>query len=87
MEHRDMVASVESMDFSDALDGLKNGFWATRAGWNGLGQWIVLQRPDEHSLMDLPYLYIVTVGGKRVPWIASQTDLLAEDWHVSERAA
>ena len=30
--------------------------------------------------MGLPYLYIKTVDGKLVPWLASQTDLLAEDW-------
>jgi hypothetical protein len=52
----------------------------TRAGWNGSGQWIKLQRPDENSKMTLPYIYISTVKGDLVPWLASQTDLLAEDW-------
>ena len=30
--------------------------------------------------MTLPYLYMRTVQGDLVPWLASQTDLLAEDW-------
>lgn len=31
-----------------------------------------------------PYLMMKTVGGEFVPWLASQTDILAEDWEVSE---
>ena len=49
--------------------------------------WLCLQVPDEHSKMTLPYIYIeYPVGhpaypaGSRVPWLASQTDILAEDW-------
>jgi hypothetical protein len=30
-----------------------------------------------------PYLMMRTVGGEFVPWVASQTDLLAEDWAAS----
>ncbi len=69
-------------DFGWALDQLRAGKRVTRAGWNGKGQWIALQVPDEHSKMSLPYLYISTVDGKIVPWLASQTDLLADDWDV-----
>ena len=57
--------------------------WAWRKGWNGKGQWIALQVPDEHSKMGLPYIYICTVDGKLVPWCASQTDILAEDWLIA----
>ena len=32
--------------------------------------------------MSLPYIYITTVQGNRVPWIASQTDLLSQDWYI-----
>ena len=70
--------------FSDALLLLKQGKKLTRKGWNGPGQWIALQVPDQHSKMGLPYLYISTVTGKLVPWLASQTDLLAEDWDTFE---
>jgi hypothetical protein len=69
--------------FSEALELLKAGGSVTRKGWNGPGQWIKLQVPDEHSKMTLPYIYISTVGGCLVPWLASQGDLLAEDWEVA----
>lgn len=72
------------MDFSEALYSLKHGFMVTRASWNGAGQWIKLQVPDENSKMKRPYIYISPVDGKLVPWIASQTDLLADDWVVVE---
>jgi hypothetical protein len=68
--------------FSNALDDVKLGCTATREGWNGKGQFITMQRPDENSKMTLPYIYITTVQGDRVPWLASQTDILAEDWKV-----
>lgn len=66
--------------FELALAGLRLGNRVTRDGWNGKGQFLELQVPDEHSKMTLPYIYITTVQGDRVPWLASQTDLLAEDW-------
>lgn len=74
-------------DFSAALAALKQGKTVARKNWNAhhvLG----LQTPDEHSMNTLPYIYMVVgtdaadLQGKRVPWVASQTDLLAEDWHV-----
>ncbi len=67
-------------DFGYALDLLKNGKRVTRPGWNGKGMWLELQVPDEHSKMGLPYIYMSTVDGTLVPWLASQTDMLAEDW-------
>ncbi len=68
-------------DFSWALATLKHeNSRVTRSGWNGPGQYLELQRPDEHSKMTLPYIFIKTVQGDLVPWLASQTDLLAEDW-------
>ena len=68
------------MDFSKALLKIKEGLKMSRSGWNGAGQYILLQTPDENSKMSLPYLYITTVDGKLVPWLVSQTDLLADDW-------
>lgn len=73
-------ATTGEFDFGIALDSVRDGRKVTRKGWNGKNQWIALQRPDEHSKMSLPYLYIRTVGGDFVPWTASQTDLLAADW-------
>jgi len=70
------------MDFGSALDYLRQGKSVCRYGWNGKGQKLTLQKPDEHSKMTLPYIYITTVQGDNVPWLASQTDLLATDWEI-----
>jgi hypothetical protein len=74
------------MNFGEALQVLKDGGCVCREGWNGVGLWLELQRPDAHSKMTLPYIYInypenaKTTPGARVPWLASQTDMLADDW-------
>lgn len=68
------------MNFGGALMVLKQGGRVYRHGWNGKGMWLALQRPDEHSKMTLPYIYMKTADEQLVPWLASQTDMLAEDW-------
>jgi len=75
---------MSSFSFSVALGMLKDGARVTRHGWNGPGQYIRLIEPDANSKMTLPYLFIRTVQGDLVPWLASQTDLLAEDWATYE---
>jgi hypothetical protein len=80
------------LNFGQALEHLKAGGCVQRTGWNGKGLWIELQRPDAHSKMTLPYLYLCypedaqNTPGARVPWLASQTDILAEDWKEVSRA-
>jgi len=82
------VSSNRKMDFEDALTSLKCGHSVAREGWNGKGLWLTLQMPDEHSKMTLPYVYLnypsdaPNTPGARVPWLPSQTDLLAEDWEI-----
>ena len=68
------------MNFGDALEILKDTGRVGRHGWNGKNMWIALQRPDANSKMSLPYIYMKTAQGDLVPWLASQTDLLADDW-------
>ena len=81
-------AELKPGDFGQALDWLKAGKCVSRAGWNGKGLWLELQRPDAHSKMTLPYLFLnypadaINTPGARVPWLASQTDMLADDWTV-----
>ena len=79
------------MNFSQALDALKLGSKVARSGWNGKGIFIGLQVPDAHSKMTHPYIYIDTTGLQSdnpdaprslVPWLASQTDLLSDDWTI-----
>jgi len=68
------------MHFGEALERIHGGLKVARKGWNGKGMWIALQMPDAHSFMTTRYIYMKTADGARVPWVASQTDLLAEDW-------
>lgn len=72
------------VNFGEAIEALKQGLRVARNGWNGKGMWLELQEPDEHSKMTLPYIYMKTACNNQVPWLASQTDILAEDWIVLE---
>lgn len=63
-----------------AVEQMQFGNKVTRAGWNGKDMYLALQVPDVNSKMSLPYVYIKTADNKLVPWICSQTDLLATDW-------
>lgn len=80
--------------FGDAIQALKAGLKVSRRGWNGKGLCLELQVPDANSKMTLPYIYMnypATPASEtapanhinaRVPWLASQTDMLAEDWAI-----
>lgn len=70
------------MNFGGAIVALKGGNIVARKGWNGKGMWLKLQVPDAHSKMTLPYIYMKTAQDDLVPWLASQTDILAEDWEL-----
>lgn len=67
-------------DFGGALAHLRGRGRVGRLGWNGRGMSLELQSPDTHSKMTLPYIFMRTACGNNVPWLASQTDLLANDW-------
>ena len=79
------------LDFGQAIEAAKGGCRIARKGWNGKGIFVALQVPDEKSKMTGEYLYIDTSGLDTdnpdapkciVPWLASQTDMLAEDWRI-----
>lgn len=85
------------MNFGSALDNLKQGKLVARAGWNGKnmflflvkGSTFVVDREPLLSIMGIgtvvqycPHIDMKTADGKVVPWLASQTDILAEDWEV-----
>jgi hypothetical protein len=82
----------ELVDFSAALLALKAGKRVARTGWNGKGMWItyaavgsarITTGPgDAAEVWLLPFVVMRTAQGDFVPWLASQTDLLAEDWQV-----
>jgi hypothetical protein len=85
------------MDFSSALVALKNGFRVARAGWNGKGMFIFLVEGSTFKVNRRPLLGIYpegtevkyhahvdmkTADGMIVPWLCSQTDMLADDWEI-----
>lgn len=86
------------MDFGKAVEALKAGGKVARAGWNGKGMFLFLVRgstitvdprrplasvfPPDSTVDYLPHIDMKTADDKVVPWLASQTDVLAEDWQV-----
>ena len=87
----------EAFDFSEALLLLKDGHKMARAGWNGKGMFIFRVPGSVFRVNRLPLLGVFqegtevhyhahidmkTTDGQIVPWLASQTDLLAEDWQT-----
>lgn len=78
------------MDFGEAIHALKGGKRVSRAGWNGKGMYLYLVRngscPDEHGLRQplAPFIAMKPVSGPEGSWLASQTDVLAEDWVILE---
>lgn len=74
---------METHDIGWAVKQMWNGSAVARSGWNGKNMFLKLQTPDEHSKMTLPYVYMYTATGDLVPWLCSQTDLLATDWDLA----
>jgi len=83
------------MNFGEALAALKEGRRVSRSGWNGKGMFLFLVAGSNFTVNREPLLSIMGAGaivtyrphidmkdaeGKVVPWLASQTDILAEDW-------
>lgn len=85
---------TNGLNFGLALEAAKRGKRIARAGWNGKGQWVELgqdicyKHDDEPVQMachdDIGSKALVFCGtrGRQVGWLASQSDMLAEDWMV-----
>jgi len=85
------------MTFSEALEAIKKGQRVRRAGWNGKGMFIFLVKGSRFKVNRPPLLGIYPEGteieyhahidmktaqGYVVPWLASQADLLDDDWEL-----
>ncbi len=85
------------MNFSKALECLKEGALVRRQGWNGKGMFRYLVPSSTFTVNRPPLLGIYeegeqiryhahidmkTADGLCVPWLCSQTDMLAEDWEI-----
>lgn len=88
------IIKVENLSFGQAIQALKNGKKVAREGWNGKGMWLSLVQAgqwqvaeevpgmDNPNLLTLPWIGMKTADNHFVPWLASQTDILAEDWII-----
>lgn len=86
------------MNFGEALHALKDNRWVRRAGWNGKGMHLYLEADLHRSMPRAsvrgkitytdegkyePCIVMFTAQQKHQPgWLASQADMLAEDWEV-----
>ena len=82
--------------FGMAIEALKMGHKVQRSGWNGKDMYLVILDPARDNLMTLsvscveatrelalqPFIVMKTVDNTYVPWLASQTDMLAEDYRI-----
>lgn len=69
------------MNFGKALESLKADGPVSRVGWYGK-HYLTLHLPGREEPSTHPYIVIHTENGEVVPWLASQSDMLAEDWQV-----
>lgn len=83
------------LTFGVAVEALKLDKKVARAGWNGKGMWLCFvahscnsekeSHAYHHGIADvkgLPWIGMKTADNCFVPWLASQTDMLAEDWVI-----
>lgn len=89
---------IDGMSFGLAIEALKRGYRVTRVGWNGKGMFLYYVTageypPKSQAAIDYfhgnnvpyrDYIAMKTVDEQVVPWVASQTDILAEDWQIVE---
>jgi hypothetical protein len=85
---------MEKSTFGLALEALKAGHKVARKGWNGKGQYIELAtnisyrnsaKKDinvEHNDIGNKAITFVGTSGVQLGWLASQADMLAEDWVI-----
>ena len=86
------------MTFGEAIEALKKGEKVARSGWNGKGMFLCLAvEIDFRTPADLSCVQhlegdltndaiVMKTADDRfvVGWLASQTDMLAEDWEIVE---
>ena len=89
--------ATDGMNFGLAIEAAKIGKKIARAGWNGKNQYVELGhdfsytapgdipvRPVQHLDIDSQALVFVGTRGRQVGWLASQADMLADDWMIVE---
>ena len=86
----------EMMDFGGAIRALRAGCKTARAGWNGKKQYVDMATcisykgsagnvvNVEHNNIGNKALAFVGTSGVQMGWLASQADMLADDWYIVE---
>lgn len=84
----------KTMNFGEALEAIKQGKKAKRKGWNGKTQYIEIAKQISyvnakgdtvncnHDAIGNKAIAFVGTSGVQMGWLASQADMLAEDWEV-----
>lgn len=92
----DAYRPTDGMNFGLAIEAAKKGRKIARKGWNGKGQYVELASgiayvgPDgkivnaEHEAIGSRALAFVGTSGVQMGWLASQADMLADDWEIVE---
>ncbi|MCK5640935.1 MAG: DUF2829 domain-containing protein [Gammaproteobacteria bacterium] len=70
------------MTFGHAIEAARKGHGFRLPQWS-VDVFISMQRPDKHSKMTAPYLYVTSRFGC-VPWIPTMIEILSSDWVVVE---
>ena len=85
-----------AMSFGQAIEAAKQGNKIARAGWNGKKQYVELAYcisyknsagevvNVNHCNIGNKALAFVGTSGVQLGWLASQADMLADDWYVVE---
>lgn len=81
----------DDMTFGLAIEALKKGEYVARKGWNGKAMFLFLAHgKDIQTCVGIPDKCVDVVCMKTAQdtvvfgWLASQTDMLAEDWLIVE---
>jgi hypothetical protein len=81
------------MNFGEAIKVLKEGKKVTRKGWykkDENAKWLMYVKTASLPYRGIgridtpPWIGFGIAGGAFIPWVASHTDMLSEDWQVVE---
>ena len=80
-ENCPVLGGLATFSFGDAIKYLKRGLKVKRIGWNGKNQYIV--NCDHNDIGNKAIAFIGT-SGVQMGWLASQADMLADDWMFAD---
>jgi len=93
-----VVTMLDNLAFGEAVEAMKKGYKVARKGWNGKNMFLyyvsegiypakskaIMGYFEDDRVPYGAYIAMKTAQGNVVPWLASQTDMLSEDWQIVE---